>query len=76
MSYNIRVWQEWEASRLSRNPISKWSWWVYIDGEKVDEGSGLTAEEYARLSAEKAAILHYRQQTMVSYTYEFTPEVE
>ena len=75
MIYDITIREEWYKDDRHNLPKSRWNWEVYDDDvQLIDQGSNQYSERDARISAERAATLHYRQKKAKVVTYEFTPE--
>lgn len=75
MSYNIEIKEEWYKDTTYDKPKSRWDWFTYDeDYQLVDQGSAAYSEHDARMAAERAATLHFKQQRAKRIDYEFTPE--
>lgn len=75
MSYNIEIKEEWYKDPTYGKPKNRWDWFTYDeDYQLVEQGSAAYSETDARMQAERAATLHFKQQRAKRIDYEFTPE--
>jgi hypothetical protein len=75
MTYNIEIKEEWYKEPQYGKLRSKWNWFVYDENyQLLDQGSSDWGEADARLKAERAATLDYKQQKAKRVEYSFTPE--
>ena len=75
MSYRVELKEEFYKHPTHGTAASRWDWFVYDDDEQlVDQGSTQYSERDAKMAAERAATLHYKQQHAKRVEYEFTPE--
>jgi hypothetical protein len=75
MTYRIELKEDWYKCPTYGKVTSRWLWFVYDEEEQLlDQGTAQYSERDARIQAERAATLHYKQNTATRVEYEFTPE--
>lgn len=76
MKFQIDIKEEWYKDPTYGKIKNKWNWQVWDERWEtiLDQGSNAYSEHDAKIAAEKAATLYYRQSNSKHNTYEFTPE--